>query len=454
MDASPEFRPREDCRPMATSPPPLPPDEEDVTIHEEYWREHHMSRTANRVVYPAALLYVAVCWLLLFGEAASPEVVGAVCMDACGEARFLGVSLEWYGAALMALFVAVRIAAQVTFRQSLVAAAISLAFLHGGASLVLAASQWLGFSDFCPLCQVAAALSLLIVVFHVPPASRAFRFPVLAAGQSLLIGGLAVVAAWPHFHDLTAGVLELDEGEGIVAGGAAMSPPEAAPEPDPAGEEVVMAPPGEAPPPEHTLGQAVDFMSHGEVDAPWRLYILSQIGCPICRRFDELTLPVLLEEAVESGHLRITHYYVAQGADARSQNLQLVAASALAAAGASPVEAHRLIEPRRSRLGSVTAAIGLHPDEEVKGHAEALMRDVEAQVGWNAVVREHHRRTLLLRRAFLDGNTGSPSTVLMRNGPDFDRLPPAGEVYAFVGYQLPDPYLEFMGLEVPESEDQ
>lgn len=437
---------------MTQTSPPLPGGEDDVTILEEYWRAHHMNRTANWVVYPSVLLYFAVCALLLFGEQGAPEIVGAVCGEECGGARFLGIHLEWYGAGLLGLFAVVRIAAQLTFREPLVVAAISLAFIHGGASLVLAGSQWLGFSAFCNLCQVAAGLSLLIAVFHLPPASRAFRFPFAAIGQSALVGALAVLAAWPHFYEENGGILEFGEGEEA----ALVETPEQAEvtTPSPAPAEVEEAPEEEAPAPpaaSYTMEDALDFLSYGEETAPWQLLVLSEPGCPVCRRFDTATLPVLLEEAVRGGQLRITYYYVARGADARRNNIGVVARAALSAAGVEPGEAGSLVESRGRSVTSAMEGIRLHPDGELQRRAESILHEVERQVGWNDLLREYQRRSLLLRRTYLEGRTGTPSTVLMKRPVNWERLPPASEVYAFVGYQLPDPYLEFIGLDVPES---
>lgn len=461
---------------MSDHPPPF---EEDVTVTEEYWRDQHMRRVANLVVYPAGLLYLAVCALLLFGQDAAPDVIGAVCTEECGGARVFGVHLEWFGGGAMAMLLAIRLAAQKTLYEPLVAAAVSLAFIHGGASLVLAASQWFGFSDFCNLCQVAALLSFLITIFHVPVAARAFRFPLITSMQSIVLGGFVVLAAWPLFYDGTGDVIEFEfnfastteEATGAMedvmemearaprpgeqdAEADAPEPVEPTVEPEPSGEVVATPEPS----PDHemvapgNLTSAVEILSIGREDAPWTLYVLSRMGCPICRRFETLTLPILIREAVEPGHLRVQFYYTVQTAEMRVQSFQVVGATSLAAAGESVTSAITHVQSLDNRFPTVPFLINAHEDDGIRERADQFLRDTDATLGWNPIVNEHIRLSNLLRRTYLDGNTATPCTVLVPGPVDKESLPPASEVFAFVGYQIPDPYLEFMGLEVPEED--
>ncbi|MCC5877191.1 MAG: thioredoxin domain-containing protein [Candidatus Sumerlaeia bacterium] len=448
---------------MADNPPPL---EEEATFTEEYWRDQHMRRVANLFVYPAGLLYLAICALLLFGEDAAPDVIGAVCTEACGGARVFGIHLEWFGGGAMALLLAIRLAAQKTLYEPLVAAAVSLAFIHGGASFILAASQWFGFADFCNLCQAAALLSFLIAIFHIPVAARAFRFPLITSLQSIVLGGFIVLAAWPLFYDGTGDVIEFelsftdrenrtrDEGQRMeMVMEKEEKAPEVIAEPEPEqDDDTVTDVPGRELAPPTNLSGAVEILSIGREDAPWTLYILSRMGCPICRRFESLTLPVLIREAVEPGHLRIQFYYTVQTAEVRFQTFQLVAAKSLVGAGESVTSAIAHVQSLDNPMPTVPFLINAHQDEGVREKAHEFLRVTDSTLGWNPVANEHIRLSQLLRQTYLDGNTATPCTVLVPCPVDKGNLPPGSEVFAFVGYQLPDPYLEFMGLEVPDND--
>lgn len=438
------------------------PLEEDITVTEEYWQEQHMRRVANLFVYPAGLAYIAVCLLLLFGPDNAPDVIGAVCTEECGGATVFGIRIEWFGGGAMALLLALRLAAQRSLYEPLVAAVVSLALIHGSASLVLAGSQWFGFSSFCSLCQVAAGLSILIASFHFPVATRAFRFPLVTGAQSVALGVFVVLAAWPLFYDGYGDIMEMErkivvpeipgEGEMVMANRGEettdrqVTPDEPVATPAPREEQVTIgpAPPGQVP---ESLDEAMNILSIGRDDAPWTLFVLSQMGCPVCRRFETQTLPELIREAVEPGHLRVQFLYTSQGRDARFQSIQLIAAMALAGGGEAVTSAITHVQSQDNRTPTVPFLIQSHRDETLKEKADDFLRRTESRLGWNAIANEHHRRSVHLRRVYLEGSTSTPCTVLMRGPVDWADLPPSFNAYSFVGFQIKDPYLEFMGLE-------
>lgn len=380
---------------------------------------HPGGKKAARIVYGAGTLYFAAGAMLLADDVLGRNAIGAVCGARCGGTTLLGVPLEIFGMALMAAVLASR-AWWSRSRAPLAAASCGgLALVHGAASLAFAASMWLGIVPLCNLCQVAALLSVVVAAACAPLMREAYALPALPVAKSLLIGVLAVFAAWPFLEGLK------EE------------------------EELLEAPAVQAQPPANAAGadermQLVDALTIGRADAPYELVMLTDFDCGICERFERRTLPELIERGVDTGVIRVRFLFKG-GAGGDSNAYKLVAATALAQAGADPVEVFELF--RRRTLQSTPQGIALHPDEAVRARAGAILAEAARSGSWMQLHAEHQRLGSIVRRQYHGGSQATPLFVMFPGRFDPARPHRIDELYVFHGFQLPGPFLEFAGIE-------
>jgi hypothetical protein len=372
-----------------------------------------------------AVVYTLLAAVLLIGADRLPwGVVGAVCGGGCGGTTLLGVRLEWFGIVLMG-FVAVA-----WWRRH--TAWPLLALLHAGASMAFAASQWLGLSPWCALCQGCAAASLALGAAAVVSA----RPTAMWGGGAAAAGLVGVLLMWPLLVAPVAEASSPDIDE----------PVSIRPTPIPADGSPAVDPPAVSGP--HVLALSL----YGSPMAEWELVVITRIGCPICRRLEDRTMPALLAGPVAEGRLRVRYLFTARsttpGVDAP---MLATAALSLAAAGAplADVVKEMMAAPTRlTDLATTLATIGggRWADAAARHHA-----DLTAGRPAAVVMAPHEELARRLQRAYLDGRTGTPAIVLARR-PDWSNPPPPTDVYTFYGFQLPAPLLEFMARAVDPSE--
>lgn len=362
------------------------------------------------VRYAAGGLYIAVAAFLWLGKATGSEAIGAVCGGECAAVRAFGVPLEVAGIAAMAAVLGCSLAVGRWVNAAVLCA--MLALLHAGASLAFAASQWLGIAPLCVPCQVAMLLSLIVAGTTIPLMPRGpLALPLLAP---VLIGAISVAAIWPHL----TGLPEVEE------------------------PVLVADPPTENPPSPSTVTPLLDALTVGNPAAPFELVMLTDFNCPICRRFETRTMPKLLARAVQPGVLRVRFIYKVP---ASGVSYELVAATALARAGADPIAIQELFHDRTLR--SAPQGIALWPDEDVRARATEILTETG---DWNALHAEHRRLGNLLRGRYFSGSQATPLFALFPGEFDADNLPAEESLYIFKGFQLPAPFLEFVGVTTDE----
>ncbi len=363
--------------------------------------------------------YIATAMALLVLSQRETGKIGAVCGDSCGGVTLLGVSLEWWGGALMAGVMGTRWWA---YRSGLGLArhgVAALALGHAGASLAFAGSQWLGIASICPLCQLAALLSVAVAVTCWRVVLSASEAPLIPAAQSLALGIVGVMAVWP-----------------FLDGPHLQSRRDAAP-------EGVMAPAG-AP---AGIGEWMDALTIGNPSAPFEFAMITDFDCRICQRFEEEQLPRLIREGVETGLVRVRFLVTRRAGRAAAPFNELAAATALARAGVPLAEVMRLM--RQEPVVSAPQAVARVADPAVRARAMEILKRVGEESGWNAVVDEHERRARALRAAYFPERGGTPAFVIVRGALDPASPPPPGDtgVLALYGFQLASSFLEFARAE-------
>jgi hypothetical protein len=365
-------------------------------------------------VLGASYLLVAAALLLLTGpESAS---VGAVCGNACGGTALLGISLEWWGAGLMSAVLVLRWLSTQRLDIALRQLTAMTALLHAGSSCAFAASQWIGFVDVCPLCQVASLLSVAVAASCLGVVRQAFAAPLLPALQSLALGVAIVGAMWPFLDGVHAGQPSTN-----IAVSNIPTTPTAKSE----------------------LDEVMDAMVIGSADAPYELVMLSDFDCPICQRFEQQQLPTLIREGVETGRIRVRFLLSRRNGAASGPYNELSAATSLALAGMPADQTLKLM--RQGALVSSPQGIARAEDETLRDQGMLALHRVNSGVTWPAVIAEHERRARLLRERYFPGRNGTPAFVVTRGAMDFDNLPPAdsANVLALYGFQLAESFVEF-----------
>ena len=196
------------------------------------------------------------------------------------------------------------------------------------------------------------------------------------------------------------------------------------------------------------LQDVFDLMTIGSPDAPYELVILASFDCNICQRFEERQLPTLMERAVDPGLLRIRFIVPPSVGKGPSGDWQFIAAHALAAAG-QPVD--KILGALRNKdVQSVPNGIHAISDEAARERAKEYIRTTGAEVDWKALIQAHRLWSRKLRTEYFESGGGTPYFMLRET--DGPITPHAIETYLFKGYQLADPMLEFMGLEVEKKE--
>lgn len=374
------------------------------------------------LVYGGALAYFAVCVMIYRSNGG--ETIGAICGDGCGGALVLGTPLEIWGAMLMAGIAATRAAFDVGTRPAVLAGlAGGLASIHAGASIALAGTQILGWAPLCWLCLIASALSVAVAVGCVPLLKRAYAFPWLPGAQALLLGAASVAAVWPSIQGLSPEQPAKPSSQQTdKANGETEALTRAAVQPD-------------------VLARLMDSLVLGDPAAPSELVVLSDFSCNVCKRFEDRTLPALMEHGVEPGLMRVRFIFTAHHGGEEMARRKLIAATCLAAAG---MPAEKVIaRMREANLVSVPQGIALAEDPELQNQAMQLLKELAREDEWDAVLDEHQRIDGLLRGEYFPGDSATPLFIMVPGALDEQNLPAQENVYTFRGYQKAEPFLDF-----------
>ncbi len=398
--------------------------------------------------YILGFAYFGVSAILLIMADMGVEQVGAVCEEQCGGAKFLGVSLEWWGSSLMAAILGARWLTTQTPNINARFLLAALALGHAGASLAFASSMMFGFADYCLLCVVAAAISLGVAVSCWPTIRSAFEVPLIPVAQGVALGFIGVVAIWPFLDGLGPENGAEEYAEETMLRGEEPTPRETVASAEPAEEaEPPAEPPRQVDPAERAsrLREAVDAMTIGDPDAPYELVMITDFTCNICQEFERRHLPTIVAEGVENGDIRVRFLLTRRGADRRRAFFELVASSSLAMAGMPVEEAITLM--RENRVVTSQNGIALAEDDELRQRALEIMHEVSDTAEWINVVEEHEQIIMRLRQQYFPGRTGTPAFVMVRGGLDVNNLPREGAgALALYGFRNADPFLEFAGL--------
>lgn len=378
----------------------------------------HPGALASRWLTIAAAAYLVVVAYILAREAGLvPESIeGATCGAKCEPALVLGVSVAWMGWLLMLAVAGTLVAAIRTRRVLLFRLAAMGAACHGMASLAFSASQWMGFAPLCPECQVANTVSVAFAAL----ATWWGRGMLDRAGELLaapaLLGLMTVVAVLLSLEvDRRVPAQQLEE---------LLARVEAVPQAD-----------EREPALQDEIARA---MVVGPPDAPVELVVLLDLGCNVCTRFFNRVYPELLEQAEESGAFNMRLVLAPKRETVQAAVFVGPALVSSLMAGQRPDEAYAHASRLRSQLPE--RVLSMLP-EEYRGGAEQHFARVAAEAGWDGIIAGQMAEARELRQRYFGNRQGSPAFVMRDRDPDSRREP-----FAFYGYQVAEPFLEYAGL--------
>lgn len=365
-----------------------------------------------------AAFHMLVAGFLFYTEVTDADI-GAVCGEGCGGATLAGVPLSLLGLLSMAVVAALAAAVWKRATPALKVAAAVAALAHAGASWGFAGEQWVGAAKMCVFCQVAAVLSAGTAALLAPGLGAVRRMGIAWGVGAPIVGVAVALVTFPMLEG-------------------------AAPEAEVIRHVIDVEPPAANEGLGHTNPTAIEgalrAASLGSDDAPYEMVVLTDFACPICRRFEQNTLPTLIKEAVDTGQLRIQFLFAAKGIE--KGRTKIIAATASAMAGVPFDETLKRLHP--VTLQSVPQGVHLFSDIIAPEQGLEQVGRIVREGGWDTVVALHARQAREVSVKYFKGRSGTPAFVL------YERKNPKREPYVFYGYQRPGPFLEYMNLKEGE----
>ena len=368
-----------------------------------------LSLPARAIVLGGGFLYIALA-VAITASRGGGGTIGDLCAGNCARVTLLGIDLALWGIGAMGSTVALALLAG--RGRHIATAAVAMALLDGGASLALAASQWIGAAPLCPLCQACAAVALMVSGTVVWGLSPALPRPRLLIPIALLAGILAIPLAWPRLQGLPAAQL-----------------------PD------SPAPTTSAPSP--TITHSPFPVPHSP--SVYTLTVITDFSCSVCERFERRVLPGLNERALAPGIVKLVPVFGATTAMSDDTRRRTIIALAAERAGVSPAIYLPLIRGSAATTLRNPAALGW-PDPATAARVAEEVAAGYRTGAWDRELAVHRARGAELRRLYFTGRNGTPSFIMTRPGQSPEQAAASKDAYAFHGYQIGKPFLEFAGI--------